>query len=109
MSGECLDAASFGLGEERHFFKAVFLQDGLHGSRAATKSKSVDWQDGDFGIHIIAVVAGELVLALHGLTENHPQRVASGNTMAAGQHELVAEGMLGAANVPAQAAERRPG
>jgi len=106
VSREGFDAARFGLREERHVLQTVFLQDGLHGLRAAAESYGVDGQDSDFGIHIIALVAGELVLAFHGLTENHPQRVACGNTVAAGQHEFVAEGMLRAANVPAQAAER---
>src|SRR6185295_2094683 len=109
VTSERLNSAGFGLGEQRHIFQTVFLQDGLHGRRAAAESKGVDGQDGYFGIHMVALVTGEFILALHGLAEDHPKRVASRNTVASGQHELVAEGMLRAANIPAQAAERWTG
>ena len=61
------------------------------------------------GIDVIALVARGFELALQRLAHDHPQRVTGGDAVPAGQHELVAEGMLGTAVIVAQAAEFRPG
>ena len=109
MAGQRLDAARLGLGEQRMVGQTVVLQQGLQRARAAAESERIDRQHGDLGIDVIALVAGQLELALQRLAQDHPQRVAGRHAVARRQHELVAEGMLGAAIVVAQAAELRPG
>ena len=84
-------------------------EQGLQRAGAAAKSQRVDRQHGDLRIDVIALVAGGFEFALQRLAHDHPQRVAGGDVVAAGQHELVAEGMLGTAVVVAHAAQFRPG
>ncbi len=51
---------SFRLREERMVRRGRFPAGGLQRAGAAAESKRVDGQDGDFGVDIVALIAGEL-------------------------------------------------
>ena len=105
VAGERADTAALGFGEQRMIGQTIFLQDRRQRARAAAETQRVDAEHRDVRIDVIALVAGGLVFARQRFAHDHPQRVAGGDAVAAGQHELVAVGMLGTAIVVAQAAE----
>ena len=105
VAGEGFDAAQFGLGEERMVGESLGFEESFQSAGAAAESEGVDGQHGVVRIGLVALVAGGFEAALQRLAHDHPQGVAGGDVVAAGEHELVAEGMLGAAIVVAQATE----
>ncbi len=74
---------------------------------APAKAQRIDTQHGDVRIHIVTPVAGGFEFARQRFAHNHPERVASGDAVAARQHEFIAVGMLGTPIVVTQAAEIR--
>jgi len=57
------------------------------------------------GSDVVAGIASGLMLAIQGLAQDHPQRVAGRRTVAGGQYELVAVRVLGSPVVVAEAAQ----
>ncbi len=109
VTGQRLNATRLGLSEQRVIGQAVILKQRLHRARAAAKPKRVNWQNRNMGIGEIAFLARCLVLARQSLAHDHPQRIARRNAVPAGEHELVAIGMLGTAIIVTQPAQFRPG
>ena len=109
VSGEGANAAQSGLREERVIVEAVVLQEGCQGAGAASKAEGVNGQNGVVRIDLVAGVAGSSMLAAERLAHDHPQGVGGGDVVPAGEHELVAERVLGAAVIVPQAAQVRPG
>ena len=109
MAGQRLNAARFGLREQRMIRQSIVLEQSLHRARAAAESERIDRQNRDVRIGEIALVARRFELARQSLAHDHPQRVTGGDAVPAGEHELVAIGMLGTAIIVAQAAQLRPG
>src|SRR5215469_14929856 len=72
---------------------------------AAAKTQRVDGQHGEVGGDAVTRIARSLMLAIHGLALDHPQRVTRRRAMAAGQHELVAVRMFGSSIVVAETAQ----
>ena len=108
MARQGLDAARLGLGKQGIAGQAVVLQQRLERSGATAEAQRINGQDRNFRIDRITLVAGLLELALQRLPQDHVKRVAGGHAVARRHHELVAEGVFGAAIVIAQAAALRP-
>ena len=109
VAGQRLDAAQLGLREERMAGEPLVLEQRRQRAGAAAKAQRVNRQHRDVRIHVIARVAGGRMAARHRLAHDHPQRVARRDAVPAGQHELVAEGVLGPPVVEPQAAQVGPG
>ena len=108
VSRQCADAADLRLGHEGMVLQVVVPKEGFQGPLPAAEPEAVDGQEGDVGVDVVAVVAGEGVAAGHGLAHDEPEGIGNRCVVAAGQHELVGVGVLGPAVVVAQAAEVRP-
>ena len=108
VAGERLDAAMARLREQRMVGEPLVLQQRLHRAGAAAEAERVDRQNRHLGVGVVAPVARERELPLQRLPHDHPQRVAGGNAVPAGQHELVAVGMLRPPVVEPQPARSGP-
>ena len=104
VSGKRTDAALPGLCEEWIVRQAVVLEQRLQNARTAAKAEAVDGQHRDLRIDVEPRIAGGRMPARHGLAHDHPQCVERGYVVAAGEQQLVAEGMLRTPVVVAQAA-----
>ena len=109
VSCEGANAAQPGLREKRMGVEAIVLQEGWQGAGAAPEAEGINRQDGVVRVHPVAGVAGSGVLAAERLAHDHPQRVGGRDVVPAGEHELVAERVLGAAVIVPQTAQVRPG
>ena len=98
------DSPALGLREQRVVFKAGILQQVLQSAGTAAEPERVHWQHGDPRIDSVSLVAGRFKLARHSLPHDHPQTVTGRDAVPAGQHELIAVGMLWATVVVAQPA-----
>src|SRR6202044_1473034 len=85
--------------------ESVFLEQGGERTRAAAETQRVDTEHGHVRIYVVALVASGFVFAREGFAHDHPERVASGDAVSAGEHEFVGVRMLGAPIVEAEAAE----
>ena len=108
MAGQRADAAQPGLGEQRVAGEAGVGQQGPQRPRPAAEAQAVDGQHRDVRVDPVAVVAGRGVASGHRLAHDDPQGVQGRDVVAAGQQQLVAERVLRAAVVVAQAAVLRP-
>jgi hypothetical protein len=109
VPGQGTDAASLGLSEQGMIRQTLIGQECLERPRAATESQGVDGQHGDVRRDVVAAVTRRLVLAVEGLAQDHPQRVAGGGAVACRQHELVTVRMLGAPVVVPEPTQLGPG
>ena len=109
VSGEGANAAQSGLREERVAVEVIVLQESCQGAGTAPEPEGVNRQDCVVRVHAVAGVAGSSVPAAERLAHDHPQGVGGGDVVPAGEHELVAERVLGAAVIVPQAAQIRPG
>ena len=109
MSGEGLDAAGFGLREQRHVGEPLILEQRGERSGTAAEPERVNRQDGDGGIDVVPPVARGLIPSLERLSHHHPERVAGRDAVPAGEHELVGVGVLGPPIVEPQSAQLRAG
>ena len=108
MASQGPDAAHFRLGKERMVSEPLILQQGVQRPGTAAKPQGIDGQDGQLWIHVVARIARGRMLARHGLTHDHPQRIAGRNIVPTGEHEFVTEWMLGTTVVIAQPTEFWP-
>ena len=104
VPGKRADAAQAGLREQRIVRQAVVLEQRLQYAGSAAKPKAIDGQHRDFGINLEPCIARGRMSARHGFAHDHPQCVERRYVVAAGEQKLVAERMLRAAVVVAQAA-----
>jgi hypothetical protein len=109
VAGERLDAARFRLREQRVVGEPMVLQQRLHRAGAAAETERVDRKNRHLGVGVVAPIAGRAELPFQRLTHDHPQRITGRDAVPAGQHELVAVGMLGTPVVEPQSAPLRPG
>ena len=107
MSGERAYAAQLRLRHERVVGEAALAQQRIERLAPSAEAERVYGEHGRSRVGEIAVVAGALMLARERLAHDHPQRVGDGGVVAAGEHEAVGVGMLGAAVVVSQPAQLR--
>ena len=108
MARERADSAISRLRKQPMVRQSRILQQRGKCARAAAEAQCVDGQHGDPRIHVVAPVARGLEPARERLPQDHPQRIAGGDAVPCGQHELVAVGMFRTAVIVAQPAQIRP-
>ncbi len=98
MAGEGADASDFRLGKKWIVGETVFLEQRFERAFAATEAESIHAQHRDVRVDVETFVARGLVAAVHCFAHEDPEGVAGGDAVAAGEHELIAIRMFGAAN-----------
>ena len=108
VPGEGADATSLGLRKQRMIRQALIREERLQRPGAAAESQRIDRQHRDVRRDVVAAVTRRLILAVEGLAQDHPQRVACGGAVARRQHELVAIRMLRAPVIVTESAQVGP-